>query len=319
MSALKVVTIADYVSALDRGITAPHAVAALPKGGDPDIARVVSECDVLVSATCKASWLSPSGRGPRLVQSTGAGLDGIDIAALPAGCRVCNVYGHERGVAEQAFLHILALHKGLFALDSALRRGNWTPQRKYLTELRGRRLLILGMGHIGAELARWGRFFLMEVEALTRTPGKARAQPEAPCPVRGLGELRSRLPHADFVVVAIPATPQTTDLIGEAELALMKPSAFIVNVGRGPVINEAALFQALRSKRIAGAGLDVWYQYPVPGQDLLPAHLPFHELDNVIMTPHKPTEETMSFRLAEIAKNVDRFARGEPLENQVVP
>lgn len=97
----------------------------------------------------------------------------------------------------------------------------------------------------------------------------------------------------------------------------MKSTAFIVNVGRAAVINESAFYEALRARRIAGAGLDVWYQYPGPGQNRLPSRLPFHELDNVILTPHKPTVETMEYRWRAIAMNIGRFARGEPLENEI--
>lgn len=98
----------------------------------------------------------------------------------------------------------------------------------------------------------------------------------------------------------------------------MKSSAYIVNVGRGPVLNEDALYHALKTRQIAGAGLDVWYNYPAPGQNLRPSRQPFHELDNVIMTPHKPTIETMSYRWKEIAANLNRFSRGEALVS-VVP
>jgi len=99
----------------------------------------------------------------------------------------------------------------------------------------------------------------------------------------------------------------------------MKPGAFIINVGRGPVLNEDALYDALKTRRIAGAGLDVWYQYPAPGQNRQPARLPFHELDNVIMTPHKPTIETMAYRWREIVANLGRFSRGEALHSVVHP
>jgi len=316
---LKVFTYNVAAPVLDAKMETPHQVTVLPEGSDAEIAELLADADALVLATFKASWRSPRGPGPRLVHSVGAGTDGIDFKALPAGCRVCNVYGHERGVAETAFTHMLVLLKHLLPIDRAMRRGNWTPERPYLTELRGRRLLILGFGHIGAELARWGQFMEMKVTALTRSPDKARGQAPAGCTVGGLSELKARLPEADFVVLAIPATGETTGIIGEAELRLMKPTAFIVNVGRGPLIDEKALYEALRDRRIGGAGLDVWYQYPVGKQDRLPAQQPFHELDNVVMSAHKPTVETMEYRFPEIAKNLDRLARGEPLKNQVWP
>jgi phosphoglycerate dehydrogenase-like enzyme len=278
---------------------------------------LLGKVDVLVWGAFKSAWKNPGVNALRVVHSTGAGTDGIEFAGLPAGCTVCNVYGHQWGVAEHAFLLMMALHKNLFGLDAALRKGNWTPQRPYLPELRGRNLLILGLGHIGQELVRWGNFLGMKITVLTRTPSQVRPDiPGLPF-VGGLADLPQHLPLADFVVVAIPAASGTIDLIGAQEFVLMKPTAFIINVGRGPVINEDALYQALQSKRIAGAGLDVWYQYPAAGQDRQPARLPFHSLDNVIMTPHKPTAETMAYRWKEIAENIARFSRGETMRCMV--
>lgn len=121
------------------------------------------------------------------------------------------------------------------------------------------------------------------------------------------------------MIIAIPAAAGTVDLIGSQELSRMKPAAFIINVGRGPVINEDALYEALQARRIAGAGLDVWWQYPSPGQVRLPSRRPFHELDNVVMSPHKPTFETMTYRWKEIAGNIRRLADGEALHCVVFP
>lgn len=327
MPRIKIVTYAEAAAALADQLKVPHTMAILPNDGDAEIASVLSDADVLVSARYKAAWRTPHGTAPRLVHATGAGIDAIECRALPAGCIVCNVYGHARGVTEQAVMLMLALHKRVFAFDAALRRGDWTLQQPYTTEMRARNLLVLGLGHVGVELVRWGRFMEMNVVALTRAPTKARGEALGLRFVGGLSELSSHLTTADFVVIAIPATTETTDLIGERELRRMKPTAFIVNVGRAAVINERALYEALRDKRIAGAGLDVWYQYPTAFwnddpravTEVLPGHFPFHELDNVIMTPHKVTVETMEYRYREIAMNIERLVRGAPLKNQVWP
>lgn len=309
----KIVTHQRIAAELSRELAIPHVLSTFSGEDDAGMVRLLAGSDCLVWGAYKAAWNSGDHKSPRLIHSTGAGTDGIDFAALPTGCTVCNVYGHQWGVAEHAFLLMMALHKNLSGLDAALRRGNWTPERPYLPELRGRSLLILGLGHIGQELVRWGQFLGMRITVLTRTPGKARAQLAGGVSAGSLQELGVHLPAADFVVVAIPAAPGTVDLMGEKEFQQMKPSAFIINVGRGPVLNEDALFHALQTRRIAGAGLDVWYRYPAPGQNLPPSHRPFHELDNVIMTPHKPTTETMAYRWKEIADNLARFSRGEPL------
>lgn len=300
-------------------LTVDHVLVPFGGESDADMAAMLKDADVLLSGAYKAAWKPPAGAPLRLIHSTGAGVDGIDFPSVPAGCQVCNVYGHERGVAEQAFLHLLALHKGLFRLDAALRRGDWTPGQTCLPEMIGRNLLILGAGQIGQELVRWGRFLGMEVTVLTRRPEAGRSRIGLRH-LGGLDELPQHLPWADFVVVAIPAAAGTVDLIAAKEFALMKPTACLVNVGRGPVVNEEALYEALRSRRIAGAGFDVWYQYPArTGQIQRPGRFPFHELDNIIMTPHKPTIETMAYRWRAIAGNVARLVRGEPLLRVVRP
>jgi len=294
-----------------------HTITVLDRQSDSEIAQIAAESEVVASAAFKSAWRLSGARRPGLVHSVGAGIDGIDRASLPAGCKVCNVYGHERGVAEEAFMLILALQRGLFGLDAALRRGDWTLKPALLSELRGRRLLILGFGHIGAELARFGSFFGMEVTALTRYPSPERAEKLGLREFGALADLERHLPEADFVIVAIPHTPDTENLIGEKQLQKMKPTAFIINVGRAAVINEDALYQALRGRRIGGAGLGVWYVYPSGDEKCLPAHLPFQELDNLIMTPHKATQETVDYRIEEIAENIRRFAVGKPLKNVV--
>lgn len=310
---LKIVVLRQFATDLGAQLTVPHKLVAYGGQDDAAMAVLLADADVFVSGAYRPAWKPAAGTPLRLIQSTGAGVDGIDFPSVPAGCTVCNVYGHERGVAEQAFLHMLALHKGLFRLDASLRKGDWMPERPYLPEMIGHHLLVLGAGQIGLALVRWGRFLGMEVTVLTRRPSRERSVPGVRH-LGGLDELSRHLPVADFIVVAIPAAAGTVDLIAAREFALMKPTACLVNVGRGPVINEQALYDALRARRIAGAGLDVWYQYPAaPGQKQLPARLPFHDLDNIIMTPHKPTVETMAYRWRAIAGNIARLARGEAL------
>ena len=310
---LKIAVMRQFAPELGAELKVPHEL--IPFGGEDDstIAALLADADVLVSGGYRPAWKPAPGSPLRLIQCTGAGIDGIHLPSVPAGCMVCNVYGHERGVAEQAFMHLLALHKGLFQLDAALRQGDWLPDRPYLPEMIGHHLLVLGAGEIGQALVRWGRFLGMDVTVLTRRPANARMGPGVRH-VGGLDELARHLPTADFLVIAIPAAAGTVDLISAREFDLMKRTACVVNVGRGPVINEQALYDALRTRRIAGAGLDVWYQYPsARGQKQPPAKLPFHELDNIIMTPHKPTAETMAYRWRAIAGNIGRLARGETL------
>ena len=117
-----------------------------------------------------------------------------------------------------------------------------------------------------------------------------------------------------MVVVSAPLTPETTGLIGAAELARMRPTAVLVNVGRGPVVDEKALYTALVDRAIDGAVIDVWYDYPSSGNVGAPSALPFHELANMLMTPHSSglTRQTFDGRTADVAANINRLAAGQP-------
>ena len=129
------------------------------------------------------------------------------------------------------------------------------------------------------------------------------------------------LPVCDFVVLCTALGPETEGLIDARRLALMKPSAFLINIARGMVVEEDAVYTALRDRRIGGAALDVWWQYPNAAEpERRPSRHPFHELPNVIMTPHCSgwTEGMVARRWAEVAGNINRYVRGEPLENVVV-
>jgi len=231
------------------------------------------------------------------------------------------MYGHEYGIAEHVFMVMTALNRELFIQDAELRRGNW-GHRGYYRELRGRILLVVGLGHIGAEVVRWGRFVNMRVTGITRSPSPERGQQFGLEALGGPGDLDTYLANADFVVLAVPHTPQTGAMVGRSQLQQMKPTAYLINVARGPVVDEAALYTALKEGAIAGAGIDVWYCYPEPGQtQQMPSTYPFHELDNVILTPHTSgmTDGTFQHRWAAVAENLRRLAAGEPLKNIVWP
>jgi phosphoglycerate dehydrogenase-like enzyme len=206
----------------------------------------------------------------------------------------------------------------LLGLNRRLRAGDWRdylggPQR----ELRGRNVAVLGLGRIGREVARAAGFFGMRVLGVTRTPTAAGEVGAAF--VGGPGDLHRVLGEADFVVVAVPLEAATQGLIGHAELAAMKPTAYLINVARGPIVDESALFDALSTGSIAGAAIDVWYQYPASAAPQLPSRLPFHELDNILMTPHVSgaTDGTFEYRWRFINENIARLATGQPLQNVV--
>jgi len=161
------------------------------------------------------------------------------------------------------------------------------------------------MGHIGREVARVSAAFDLRILSLRSRHSNA--------------ELETLLAESDFVVIACPLTDKTRGMIGGAELAKMRPTASLINIARGEIVEEAALFEALRDRKIRSAAIDVWYQYPKDGAERQPSRFPFGELDNVILTPHSSawTDRVVSLRFRDIAANIDRLAAGEPLVNVV--
>jgi phosphoglycerate dehydrogenase-like enzyme len=226
----------------------------------------------------------------------------------------------ERAIAEWALMCMLVLSRRLLVYDRALREGRW---HRYGDDalalerlLRGRVLGIVGLGHIGRETAALGRAVGMDVVAATRSPGAGRG--EGLRWVGALDELPRLLAESDFVVLAVPATPETVGLIGADELRALGPDGYLLNPARGEVVDEEALFRALRDGTIAGAAIDTWYRYPrAPGEVVQPSRFPFGELENVVMTPHSSgrSEETRAGRWAWLEAQLRRLERGEPLEN----
>ena len=301
--------------------------ARLPPGCEitaTDEASLVNELgdvDVLVSMAFTRE-MAAAARRLKLVQVPGAGLDRIDRGALPGGAALSNAYGHEVGIAEYVLGAMLALTRELGRLDAALRRGVWESQWAIgvappapWRELAGQTLGILGYGRIGQCLARRARAFDMHVVAIRRSAVASDGLAELTAPA-ALDDVLSR---ADYLAVTMPLTPETRGLIGARELASMKRTAIIVNPARAEILDEDALYEALAARRIAGAALDVWYRYPSSPGAAPPAHRPFHELPNVLMTPHVSgwTDGMLKARATLIAENVNRIARGEAPLNRI--
>lgn len=279
-------------------------------------AAAMRDADALVSI----AWTHADPPAPalRLLQLPGAGSDGVELDALPPRATLCNCYEHEIGIAEYVLGVMLEQAIGIRRMDAGLRRGDWSGS--YLCgplhgELYGKTLGIVGYGRIGRETARRAQAFGMRVIACSRT-----ARREDGIDVQGLGQLDAMLARCDFVLLAAPLTADTRGMIGAPQLAALPPSAFLINVGRGPVIDEQALYEALATRRIAGAAIDVWYRYPAQGtRHSRVSALPFEELDNLIMTPHASawTDGLLPRRNRAIADNLNRLIRGEPLDNVI--
>lgn len=300
-------------------VATPWNIVAIPDDLSTSIERI-GQADAAVTVHYGKSW--PPAPKLRLLQVPGAGYDGIDLAAIPDCVTLCNVFEHEPGVSEYVLLAMLEWCHRLGPADREIRSGTWTRSSRFGgapdDELAGKTVVIVGLGRIGRAVARRARAFDTRVLAVNRSAGKTDVNVER---VVGLDRLHETLREADFVVLACALTPETNGLIGAAALAAMKPGAVIINPARGPVINEAALYDALLHRRIGGAAIDTWWDYPPNAEPRAPSiRFPFHTLDNVLLSPHVAgwTTGTVTRRTLEMAANLDRLARGDPLRNPVV-
>lgn len=285
-----------------------------------ELAHKLADADAMISMNWRENM--PPAPKLRLLHLPGAGTDDIAFDAVPPQVAVCNVFEHEIGIAEYVLSAMLQWAIGIPRMDAALRRGEWYGS--HLSgprhgELYGQTVGIIGYGRIGREVAARARAFGMNILACSRTPKPGDGLVDRVEPMAKLDELLSR---SDFVLLALPLDSSSAGLIDRERIDKMKKSAFIINVARGALIDEQALFEACRDRRIGGAAIDTWYRYPAQGEVRgEPSSQPFRDLDNVIMTPHGSgwTEGLLPRRCRFIALNLDRLARGETLANVVRP
>lgn len=311
---------AQFRPGLEALLASPHDIAVLPDALDAAADRAAYEsADVIVGI--RLTGAEPRPARLRLYQAPAAGVDAIDRALLPPGATLCNAFGHEHAIAEYVMAALLARCVPLAAADARLREGHWDywagRPGALRRELGAQTLGLLGYGHIGQAIADRARAFGLHIHVCNRSavagdPRVARAY--------GLDALGAFMGSADAIVVSLPLLEETRGLVDAAALAAMRADAVLVNVGRGPVIEEDALFAALSERRIGGAIIDTWYRYPTADQPgTAPSRHPFESLANVVMTPHMSgwTEGTIRRRRQTIADNVERLQRGEPLLNPV--
>ena len=234
---------------------------------------------------------------------------------------VHNLHDNAAPVAELVLALLLAAAKFIVPLDRSLRSNDWRPRYRPSPALllQGKTALILGYGAIGRRVAGHCRQLEMQVRAIKRRPNDGTGYLDE---IHPLDDLHLLLPQTHALLICLPHTPETDGLIGRDELNLLPENAVLVNVGRGPIVVEEALYQALKDGRLYAAGLDVWYNYPANENrwaDTAPANYPFHELDNVVMSPHRAgsTKESDFLSMDSLASMLNKAARGEPLPNRV--
>jgi phosphoglycerate dehydrogenase-like enzyme len=298
--------------------TADDVAAAL--NGRPDT-------EILYCSHVPASALDLA-PGLRWVQLHSAGADHLlDQPIMRSQVPITTTSGiHATSIAEYVFASMLAYRWRVPYMTHCQRQGEWPSGRWALycrPELRGSTLGVVGYGSIGREVGRLGRAFGMKVLALSRSGRRAEqgyvvpdtGDPEGTVPDRFYtpGRPAEMLAQCDYVVIALPMTPATVHLIGEAELRAMKPTAYLVNIARGAIVDEKALLRALQEGWIGGAGLDVFEQEP------LPADSPLWNLENVLISPHvsgfSPHYDERAAAL--FGQNLARYLNGEPLLNTI--
>jgi D-3-phosphoglycerate dehydrogenase len=261
----------------------PDVLVELAVGtrSEDELAGRVAEADaILVGLTPITAKVVDSAPNLKVVSRRGVGYDNVDLAALRRRQIPLAIVGtaNSSTVAEHTLFFILALAKQAIAYDRAARNGNWGVRDSMsAVDVLDKTLFLAGFGRVGQAVAQ--RAAALGMKIIVYDPF-VDPHPGRNAPVHFVETLREGLAVCDFLSVHVPLTPQTRDLIGAEELALMKPSAFVLSTARGGIVNEAALVDALSSGRIRGAGLDVFVEEP------LPASHPLVKLENVILSPH---------------------------------
>jgi phosphoglycerate dehydrogenase-like enzyme len=249
--------------------------------------------------------------GLKMVSVWGTGTDNLDLnAAGMRGVTICNTPGvNAFAVAEHTLTLMLAVGRKITTLDAEMRKNKWP--RELLTQLLGKTLGVFGMGTIGARVAALGKAIGMEVLGWSATGDPARISKAGATPA-SKDEILAR---ADVVSLHVRLSPETRGFLGRKELARMKPTAILVNTGRGALVDREALLAALTERKILGAGLDVFHQEPLAEND------PFLALPNVILSPHNAgqTPEVIRDGLLRAVENVEHFLKGKPRDVVVAP
>jgi len=288
----------------------------LEKGKDADI----------VASNRVPSQLIESSSRLRMIQTFTAGVENIDFSAIQKKEHliVCNTHINAAEVAEYAITLLFTVAKNIIPNDRELRKGDW----KYAfggpspnVEIRKKTCLIIGLGNIGSEIAKRLKSFDITIHAVNRSGTSKHA--ELVEKLVKIDDMKHLVKDADFIILSLPLTSESKGLVNEQFISLMKPSSIIVNVSRGTIIEEEALFNALRENKIRGAGLDVWWRYPKKwgstGEP--PTDMPFQDLENLVVSPHRAgySENTEREYFQFTGENILRFIKGATPHNIIDP
>ncbi|MDQ0093083.1 2-hydroxyacid dehydrogenase [Paeniglutamicibacter psychrophenolicus] len=279
----------------------------------------IARAEVLVCARLSPEDAAACPAG--LVHITGSGADRVAVADLREGTVVLRTAHHERSIAEHILMVVLAHQRRLLGVSAEMRSGTWrsvateleTPLHRTLDELT---IGFVGLGGIGSETVRLCTGLGMKAVAVRRNPGDGSDRNAGLEWVRPMEDLPELLGVSDVVVLCLPLTDETRGLMGARQFTQMRDDALLVNVSRGAIVDEEALYAALRDGTIGGAALDVWWDAPV-GTAAPESVSRFTSLPNVIATPHHSGHAAQTFvrRTTEIAGNINAFRDGKELDS----
>lgn len=290
---------------------------------DAEIIDILPDMDVFVCSKMSTA-MARAGSKLKLVHVPGAGFDSVAVEALRRGVIVANTFHHGPSIAEHVVMVSLMLSRRVLECDREMRAGLWRgagtdSEVPFGRNLNGRTIGLVGIGEIGVQVAKLSAAFGMRVQAVRHDRSAKVPEGVQLDWVGGVDELPRLMSTSDIIVVSVPLNDSTKGLIDADAIALMSPTAFLINVARGAIVDERALYEALLSKSIGGAGLDVWWTSPY-GEGRPPgANFPFADFDNVIMTPHNSgsTRETFEGRAQDIADNIANLQANLPLFNVI--
>ncbi len=282
----------------------------------------LSEAEIILGFSLSEEQLQKA-KNLKFQQTFATGVDRHQIKIFKErGIVFANNHGHAFIIAEFGFALLNAASKELIQNDQLLRKGDWQPRKYTSVTLFDKTLLFLGYGEIAKSFKKLIEPFNMNLLAIK----KSKISDDSDVRVFLPEEKLEAISQADFIFNSLPKTNNTIDFLCKEEFDSMKPNAIVINVGRGDTINDEALYNALKDKKIKGAAIDTWYIYPDSrgGEEqkpmpCYPSKFHFHKLDNIIMSPHRAWATDLS--LFEITKdlllNINRFINGEKLVNVV--
>ncbi len=302
-----------------KGVLSNYKIVSVAKKPG-ELSKELLDADVFITTR----WPNKKITAPKLqlIQIPAAGFDNIHFESVPKGCKVSNTFEHEVPIAEYCLLSMLEAEINLNKMDVQLKKGNWNgyfASSSFHGELFNKRLGIIGYGHIGKEIAKRAKAFNMKISALVRNTDKYNSN--SYINFLSMKNIKKEINKFDYLIIACPLNDETKDLINLNLMKKMNKNSVIINIARGPIINEEDLYYVLKNKLIRGAVIDVWYNYPKKNikKKLYPSKFPLHKLENITFSPHASawSSQLWERRFKFICDNLENLYDNKRIKNVV--